>query len=55
MNIMLALDNIMASFWYALDPKFNILLLDEPDKISGNLVVSKPTIATVSNCLNSLE
>lgn len=47
MSIYLSLDEVMADLWYSLSPKFNIWGMDEPLKITGNIKLPKPEIATV--------
>ena len=49
MHITLALDNKMAKLWYPLRPKFNIFQMDTPDKISGNIKMPKPNVASHSS------
>jgi hypothetical protein len=51
-NVSIAVDNKMADFWYSLNPEFNIFALDEPGKVSRNIQIAKPIIASVSSWLN---
>jgi len=41
----------MADMWYSLSPKFNIWNMEEPLRISGNIRLPKPIIATVGTWL----
>ena len=54
LNCTIATDNKMAAWLYSLAPEFNIYHLDFPDKISGNIGISKPVIAAHSAWLNSV-
>jgi hypothetical protein len=51
MNVSIAVDNYMAKKWEPLRPIHNILELSAPGKISGNIAIPKPLIATTSNWL----
>ena len=55
LNISIALDNKLAELWYPLHPKFNIYELTRPDKISRNISIPKPVIATVSGWVDAVE
>jgi hypothetical protein len=49
MSFTAALDNYMADLFYNLAPHKNIFLLNEPGKISDNIRLPKPIVATIAN------
>lgn len=51
MSIYLSLDEAMADMWYSLHPKFNIWGMEEPFKITGNIKLPKPIVATIGTWL----
>lgn len=51
MNLMLALDNHMASHLARLAPHHSAMDLNEPRRISRNLALPNPLVATISNYL----
>lgn len=55
MSIYLSLDEAMADMWYALSPKFNIFGMDEPLKITSNVSLPKPVVATLGMWLEDEE
>lgn len=54
-SIYLSLDEAMAEMWYSLSPMFNIYGMDEPLKITGNVKLPKPVIATIGTWLEAGE
>jgi len=52
MNLTLAFDEVTADRWEALDPHFNVLELDKPYKVSGNVSIYKPMVTMISNWLS---
>jgi hypothetical protein len=52
LNLALCLDNDMAEMMYPLSVKFNALQFDEPYKVSKNVYIPKPAIASISSWLS---
>lgn len=52
MNLTLAPDQITAERWESLRPHFNVLELDKPYQVSGNVQIYKPMVSMISNYLN---
>lgn len=52
MNMTLATDQITADRWESLDPHHNVLELDKPYKVSGNVQIYKPMVSMIANYLN---
>ena len=48
LNLCLSLDSVCAEGWYPLAPQFNVFELDKPFKVSGNVGIPKPVIASTS-------
>lgn len=53
LNFTIPIDNKMADFWEPLAPENNILELTKPREFSGNIAMTKPVIASLSNFLHS--
>ena len=51
MTATIALDGYLAEKWYPLTPKFNILSMNKPYEVSGNIAIPKPHICAISNWL----
>jgi hypothetical protein len=51
LNVSIGTDNLMADRWLPLAPEYNIFALDVPGKISRNITIPKPIIATISEYL----
>lgn len=52
LNITILLDDMMAKACYPLEPQFNVIQLDSPDKISNNLSMPKPAVQTISRFIS---
>lgn len=48
LNLCLALDSEIADGLYPLSPMFNVFELDKPYKVSSNVGIPKPVIASTS-------
>lgn len=55
LNYSISLDNTMAQMWLNLEPHNNVFVAQEPRKISGNISMPKPVIASISNWLSVVE
>lgn len=53
MNLMLMLDNYISGYMKRLAPHTSSLCLNEPRRISKNLALPNPLIATISNYMYS--
>ena len=51
LNLCLALDRKLSDGWYPIAPKFNVFELDRPFKVSSNVAIPKPVIASTSSWL----
>jgi hypothetical protein len=52
MNLTLAPDQITAERWESLRPHMNVLELDKPYQVSGNVQIYKPMVSMIANYLN---
>ena len=48
LNLCLSLDKHVSDGWYPIAPMFNVFELDKPYKVSGNVGIPKPVIASTS-------
>lgn len=48
LNLCICLDRKLSEGWYPLSPMFNVFELDKPFKVSGNVKIPKPVIASTS-------
>ncbi len=55
LNFSISLDNTMAAMWLNLEPHNNVFVAQEPRKISSNISIPKPVIASISNWLSVAE
>ncbi len=55
LNYSISLDSELAGMWLNLEPHNNVFVAQEPKKISGNIAMPKPVIATISNWLSVID
>ena len=53
LNFSLSIDNHTADMWKPLQPHKNVLVLNEPRKLSANISLPKTVVATIANWASS--